>query len=387
MSKKVLIITNYYPPEMGAAANRIQTLAEALLANGYAVTVLCPLPNYPFGTIIDGYPKKGPHNEQINGVHLVRLSTYATTSTNPFKRFKAMAIFAKNVKSYLKQNSLPQRVIIQCPPLLVAYWALKVLNKKNVHTTVNISDLWPLAAVELGAMGKGIVYQWMLKMEAYIYTHATLLLGQSDEILTHIATQAPTAELLRYRNYPQLKPQATSPAPEGKVKLIYAGLLGAAQGILELCQGLELPENWELHIYGNGNQGQALTSYLQGSSKRIHYHGTVSKTALHGIISDFNLALVPLKTRIYGSVPSKIFELAHFGIPVIYLGSGEAGVIIEQHQLGWVAPAMDFNALNQLLSQLDSNLDSWPSPAKIKAIAALEFNPNAQIQELINRLN
>ncbi len=387
MGKTVLIISNYYPPEMGAAANRIQTLAQGLQSRGFKVSVLCPLPNYPYGKIFEGYPKTGLFLEQIDAIHVVRLATYATKSTNPYKRFKAMSKFANGVKRYLKNNPTPEQVIIQCPPLLVAYAALKVLKQKRVKTIVNISDLWPLAAVELGALKKGLIYKWMLRMESYIYNNADHLLGQSNEILEHIRLQNPEASLQRYRNYPNLSSANIASGPGGNVKLIYAGLLGAAQGILDLCKGLELPENWELHIYGNGNEAEALKMYLKGCAKAITYHGTVTKKILHEQFSAHNLALVPLRTRIYGSVPSKIFELAHFGLPVLYLGSGEAATIITQNNLGWVVDAMDFKGLNSTLKKLDITRENWPKPDEIKQLAQQEFIPEPQILELIKQLN
>ena len=53
--KEICIVTNYFPPETGAASNRISFLATLLAKKGYKVTVLCPLPNYPKGQILKGY--------------------------------------------------------------------------------------------------------------------------------------------------------------------------------------------------------------------------------------------------------------------------------------------------------------------------------------------
>jgi len=50
-NKEILIVTNYFPPEKGAAANRIFSMVKGFSENEYTVTVVCPLPNYPQGKI------------------------------------------------------------------------------------------------------------------------------------------------------------------------------------------------------------------------------------------------------------------------------------------------------------------------------------------------
>ncbi|MBI1258807.1 MAG: glycosyltransferase WbuB, partial [Chloroflexi bacterium] len=48
---RIWILTQFYPPEFGAAAIRLSRLARLLAADGHAVTVLTGMPNYPAGVI------------------------------------------------------------------------------------------------------------------------------------------------------------------------------------------------------------------------------------------------------------------------------------------------------------------------------------------------
>ena len=69
---KVLIVSFYYTPEMGAAPSRITNMAEALHDKGTEVDVLTCLPNYPKGRIFDGYRHRFSKREEINGVKVFR---------------------------------------------------------------------------------------------------------------------------------------------------------------------------------------------------------------------------------------------------------------------------------------------------------------------------
>ena len=71
--KEILIISNYYPPEKGAAANRIEQLALKLYANNYKVSVICPLANYPKGEVFPAYKNKFFVKEILNNINISRL--------------------------------------------------------------------------------------------------------------------------------------------------------------------------------------------------------------------------------------------------------------------------------------------------------------------------
>jgi hypothetical protein len=67
---KLIIYTQYYPPEIGAPQARLSELAESLAQKGHEVTVLTALPNYPLGKYYPGY--KGIFKkESQNGIKII----------------------------------------------------------------------------------------------------------------------------------------------------------------------------------------------------------------------------------------------------------------------------------------------------------------------------
>jgi glycosyltransferase involved in cell wall biosynthesis len=80
----------------------------------------------------------------------------------------------------------------------------------------------------------------------------------------------------------------------------------------------------------------------------------LDRTELHQQLKSFDVAIVPLKTRIYGSVPSKIFEYGSLGFPILYFGGGEGETIVIENNLGWVAAVGDFNDLNEKIKIISS---------------------------------
>ena len=67
--KEILIVTNYFPPEKGAAPHRILTTAKELSSYGFDVSVITTLANYPTGKLFDGYRKILYKKEKIDSEH------------------------------------------------------------------------------------------------------------------------------------------------------------------------------------------------------------------------------------------------------------------------------------------------------------------------------
>ena len=351
---KLLIVSFYYPPEMGAASSRISNMAEGLQQKGNEVEVLTCLPNYPKGEIFDGYKGCISKKEYINGVLVHRYWTYATVSRNKLTRLLGMmgfSIFTWWFGFKFRRIRQYDKVIIQCPPMPVAFSALllfRCIYRKN--TVLNVSDLWPLSGVELGAIKEGSAYYKVLAwMEQFIYRKAVCYQGQSQEILDHIQSFGHKQPHFLYRNLqPKTSSSAQPPASREPIKLVYAGLLGIAQDILGMIKAINFKEiGAELHIYGGGNQAGDISEYIKNHDHGVVFYGYKTKEEINRKLGTYHASIVPLTVFIKGAVPSKIFDLLPHGTPILFCGGGEGEKIVSDYQLGMTSAPGNYEALKE----------------------------------------
>jgi len=388
MTKEVLIITNYFPPEIGAAPNRIFTLGEELLKKKVAVSVVCPLPNYPYGFVFKGYRGRLLSKKIESRISVYRLWHIASNSTNKFLRLFSMLTFCFSLSLFLLLKKTPEKIIIQCSPLLIGYTAVFIGKLKGKKIILNVSDLWPLAGLKMGILKKGWYYNYLEKLELYCYKNVHLILAQSKEIIIHIQKIHPDAKVVLYRNFPILKRTFLPENNQEKYgfTLFYAGLLGVAQGILQLIDKIKIPKNMEFHIYGNGPEAKKI-AHVTENHPSIFYHGSIERQLLHQVIPKFDIGIIPLKNRIYGSVPSKIFEYAGLGLPIIYLSGGEGATIVKENNLGFVINDLDYKSLNILLKKISKFSITLPKKKDILEVSHQQFDLENQFEVVFNEIN
>lgn len=379
----ILIITSYFPPEIGAASNRMFHLAEGLQKRSFNVSVITPLPNYPKGKIFKEYKGKFKITSIENHITIHRLWICASNSKNKLLRLFAMLSYSFSLIWFFIWNKIPNKVIVQSPPLLVAFTCMLFLRRKKRKLILNVSDLWPIAGLELDAFKKNFSYNILEHIEYFNYKKADLVLGQSEEILNHVTSLCPDKNTFLYRNYPDFNPPKIEGDTSGeKIKLVYAGLLGVAQGVYKLCQKIDYT-NIEFHIYGAGAEQTQIEAFIsENKNLPIFYHGEISRENLHKELLEYDITIIPLLNRIYGSVPSKIFEYARLGLPMIYFGGGEGENIIIKYYLGWIAKAGNYNDLNAKLSGLKKEDLNLSLKNRIKTTAELNFDFEQQLNSL-----
>ncbi|MBQ8722172.1 MAG: glycosyltransferase family 4 protein [Paludibacteraceae bacterium] len=360
---KVLLVSFYYHPELGAAPSRITNMANGLKREGVDVDVLTCLPNYPKGKIFEGYRGRISKKEVIDGINVYRYWTYASVSKNVILRAFGMLSFALVMWLFAFKRKLIcsyDKVIVQSPPLFVPLSAIILFKSLyNRKVILNISDLWPLSAVELGAMSEGgkmhKIFSWI---ERFIYRKSDAILGQSNEILRHINEfESPKYKFL-YRNLQKYDVNVEFHKKGEVVKIVYAGLLGVAQDILGIIKNIDFKGlGVEFHLYGGGNQTNSIVEYINNNSCNVFYHGYVDKSQMANELAKYDVSIVPLVVRIKGAVPSKIFDIIPMGMPVLFCGGGEGAEIVKEYNLGYVSEPQDYKALSENIARLKSLSD------------------------------
>lgn len=357
-----------------------------LKARGHDVEVITCMPNYPMGRIFPSFRGKLIQHEKDNDIKVKRLWLYPSNSKNPLKRIASMFSYTFSLYFFALPKLFFQRpdmVIVSSPPFLSAYAGIVIARIIGSKAVLNVSDLWPLSALELGAIRQGFVYRCAEVVEKRMYRLSDAYIGQSDEILEHIkdTLKKPKREFL-YRNLQETSPYIHKPRPEGKKKIVYAGLLGIAQGVYDICRNIDFSSlNVEFHIYGDGNEKDKILKLIEEFPQRgIFYHNSIPSGEMPRMLSDYHATLVPLKTDLPGAVPSKIFMAMANAIPVFFAGGGEGARIVKEGKIGWVSQPSDFAALEQNILKMvvmpQKDYDQMRSNCKL--LRKVRFNKDTQ---------
>jgi glycosyltransferase involved in cell wall biosynthesis len=387
---EITIVTSYFPPEIGAASSRIKNMSEALSNKFDVVNIITPLPNYPKGEIFKNYKGKFQTKERTGNVNIFRFWIHPSNSKNIFKRIFSMFSFAITLWSYGFKISTIRKsewIIIQNSPLLISFSSILLFKYVfNRKIALNVSDLWPLSAFELGVIKKGRFYSFLERIEYFNYRNSDLILGQSEEILEHVTVKVQKPSLL-YRNLSISNiNKIKKPRNFSDFKIVYAGLLGIAQGVIDIIENIDFEKlGIQFDIYGNGNELLKILKFIENNpNSNIHYKGSLPKHELLEILPTYHASIVPLKTYIKGAVPSKIFELVNLNIPILLLGEGEASKLIEDWSVGYVCKPQNFVALEKNIQRISKSSIIYDKLCQnCETISNRELDFDAQIKNLI----
>jgi len=381
---KISVISIFFPPEKGAPAFRIFNMSKMLQEKGADIELITALPNYPTGKIFEGYRGKVFAKETIEGIPARRYWVYPSNSNS--KVIRVLSMFSFSVSLFFAFFALlrrkPDIVIVQSPPLLAGLSGVFIARMARTKVITNISDIWPLTALELGAMKKGFFYSFFAWIEKLMYRYSHYFMVQSGETQAYMEERSSKPVFL-YRN---LAPPSAfihqNPTFDGKKKIVYAGLLGLAQGVAKICKAIDFKTlDVEFHIYGDGQQRAEIEKYIQSKDTNIFFHGQIPKSEVPEMLSNFHATIIPLTHHIYGAFPSKISMAVSSGLPIFFSGEGEGRKFVTENNIGWACGASDYETLHKNLENFSKLNEQQYNEIRNNCINLSQHDFNFDIQQ------
>jgi len=339
---KLLIHTQYFPPEVGAPQNRLFELALRLQQLGVEVSILTAMPNYPKMEIHVAYKGKKYAAEEMEGLKVHRSAIYVSTSKSLAKRL--LNYFSFVWSSYwIGRSKLDKHydfILCESPPLFLGIASYLLTKNKSAKFIFNVSDLWPESAEKLGLVSNKFFLKLAQRLEEFLYKKAHLITGQTQGIVKNIQTRFPKKEVYWLPNgvdlafYDPDKIQSNWRKENNYSNtdklLLYAGIIGHAQGleiILKTAKMLEGELNLKFLILGSGPcKKELIVEAKRLQLTNLRFLETVDKEKMPEIIKAIDVALIPLKKLdlFKGAIPSKIFENLAMKVPLVLGVEGEA---------------------------------------------------------------
>ncbi len=356
---RLLILTQYFPPEMGAPQARLSELGERLYDRGWQVEVLTALPNYPTGRVFQGYSRWKPVIETIGRMRTVRVPLY-TSKSGFAKRLASYFSFVGSAGWYGPSRAhRPDLIWVESPPLFIGYAAWYLAWRWKCPYVFNVSDLWPKSAIHMGVIREGMATRLAGRLERRIYERAAGVTGQSEEIVAEIRELAPNTPTAVITNGVDpsrfgkrfLDDEARSlVGPEPGPVFMYAGLLGLAQGldqILDLAARLPADVPGRFVLVGDGPAREHLVERLARERiARVRILPAQPRERIPALLAAADVALITLGMSIPGAVPSKIYEAMAASLPILLVADGEPARRIDDAGCGLaVAPGKPDEAL------------------------------------------
>lgn len=162
---RILLLTQYFPPEVGAAQARIAFLARHLRDCGDEVIVVTASPNYPDSKLHAGYENVLLQKEDWEGIEVHRTWVYLPVVQRFMGRLINLVSFSVSALLALWKTGEVDVILVETPPLFLSFTAWCYGLLKRAPIVVQYSDLWVRSAVDLGYVRGGFWARKALQLE------------------------------------------------------------------------------------------------------------------------------------------------------------------------------------------------------------------------------
>jgi glycosyltransferase involved in cell wall biosynthesis len=349
---KILLISAFFPPEVGSAAHLFFELGQALLMQGHEVTVLTGLPRYHVLGGKKTYRQRSVIQENYHGLKVVRVFNLDIPWNKPILRGLDQWVSAL-VAGLAGGILLPSFdvALVYSPPLPLALAAWGLARWRRWPIVVNIQDLIPQSVIDLGVLKDPYLIRVFRKLESFVYRRADLVVAHSEGNRQHIIAAGgdPNKVMLipNWIDTEAIRPSGrnndlrASLGLEGNFIVSFAGIMGYSQDLETVlyCADLLRDQNdIAFLLVGDGVEKVKLEEMAKDNNlSNVLFLPMQSKERYAEVLAASDLCLVTLRKEVRTPVvPSKILSIMAAGRPILASLSleGDAPRLIDEAQCG-----------------------------------------------------
>jgi glycosyltransferase involved in cell wall biosynthesis len=341
---RLLFVSQYFSPDITAAAFRIADTARHLAREGHEVFVITSVPHRGLAT--------GSSTSDAPEEHLAVLRTKvippgragAVRYLACYSSFVVGSLFL-GLTLWLR-GIRPDAIWVTSPPLFAGLsgWGLAALFRRPF--VLDVRDVWPDSAVAAGQISAhGLAFRIGKRLEGFLYSRARHITCVAEPMREYLAGRTNVAITVVYNGVPRTlaevaPPDLPSPVPEGEVRtIVYAGNLGRVQELdlfvrtfAELCREDRLGE-WHARLIGAGAVAAELDDLVRrlGVANRVSVEPPMTREDVVSTLRRADLLFLSLKRdpALRLTIPSKLFDCLLAGRPILAGIGGEGREILE----------------------------------------------------------
>jgi glycosyltransferase involved in cell wall biosynthesis len=367
---RILLLSQYFPPEVGATQTRMQAFAEYLAARGHTVTVICEFPNHPHGVVPESYRGRLYEDDRTNEYRVLRVWVKASHEKTQRTRMQFYLSYMALATAIAPVAGRADVVLATSPPLFTGLAGLALARLNAAPFVLDVRDLWPAAAVSLNQIPSRGAIAAGEALEKLLYRQAAAVTAVTRPFCEHIdrIRQRPPATALIPNGTLEVFFDDVEPRPElradlganGRFLVTFAGTLGIAQALPSVLDAAAKADDLAFAFVGEGPLRDALEAKVRARRlENVTFHEQVPVESIPPLLASSDALLVPLSAHetFADFVPSKLVDFMATGRPVIVSARGEAERLVKRSGGGIAIAPEDPGALVDAARWLSEHRD------------------------------
>lgn len=363
---RILYLADSYRPSRSACANRTVVLVEALREAGHDVQVLASSDS------LIGAPADYEQPDYVTFFHTFPLEnkTLVNRLRNNFGGQRESVRVAVGMGDF-------DVVVCTTPPLLLTSSAVKIAKRKHAKLVLDVRDIWPDVAYEMGSFTPSSPYgRFFEHLARKAYRAASLVVSVSPGKVEKLSRWVPAGpvELVSNGIDEAFLREVEDRDLVNRLRLndgpicAYVGNIGLAQGLGTLLDIAAVRPGVRFLLFGAGADRVKLEArVVEEGLENVSFCGTIDAVGVRTVLTHATLSYIPLvSSKLKDSIPTKLYEALASGCPVLLAAEGDAADLLGESGLGLHAAPEDSVAL---LDAFD-RLIAYPYTADERAVAS-----------------